>query len=89
MKKIVYLLLFLTQVFWAQGVFEKGNEHYRKGNYQEAIQSYESILKGKKESCDLYYNLANAHYTNLLYFPPNGTLRGLSALEYFGKRLAF
>jgi tetratricopeptide (TPR) repeat protein len=62
MKKIVYLLLFLTQVFWAQGVFEKGNEHYRKGNYQEAIQSYESILKGKKESADLYYNLANAHY---------------------------
>lgn len=62
MKKIVYLLLFLTQVFWAQGVFEKGNEHYRKGNYQEAIQSYESILKGKKESSDLYYNLANAHY---------------------------
>lgn len=62
MKKILYLLLFLTQTFWAQNVFETGNEHYRKGDYQKAIQSYESIIKGKKESCDLYYNLANSYY---------------------------
>jgi len=54
--------LFLTQFNWAQSVFDKGNEHYRNGNYQEAIASYESILKGKKESCDLYYNLANSYY---------------------------
>lgn len=54
--------LFLTQFNWVQSVFDKGNEHYRNGNYQEAIAAYESILKGKKESCDLYYNLANAYY---------------------------
>ena len=62
MKNLVYLLLFFTQIIWGQNVFETGNEHYRKGNYEEAIKSYESIIKGKKESCDLYYNLANAHY---------------------------
>ncbi|MEZ4838240.1 tetratricopeptide repeat protein [Flavobacterium sp.] len=62
MKNIIYILLLISQTFWAQSVFDKGNEHYRKGNYQEAINAYESILKDKKESCDLYYNLANSYY---------------------------
>lgn len=62
MKKILFLLLFLTQTFWAQSVFDQANEHYRKGNYQEAITAYERILNDKKESCDLYYNLANSYY---------------------------
>ena len=62
MKKILFLLLFLTQSFWAQSVFDQGNEHYRKGNYQEAITAYERIVNDKKESCDLYYNLANSYY---------------------------
>ncbi len=62
MKNSIYFLLLLTQTFWAQSVFDKGNEHYRKGNYQEAITAYESILKDKKESCDLYFNLANSYY---------------------------
>jgi tetratricopeptide (TPR) repeat protein len=62
MKNVIYILLLLSQTFWAQSVFDKGNEHYRKGNYQEAINAYESIIKGKKESCDLYFNLANSYY---------------------------
>ncbi len=62
MKNIIYILLLLTQTFWAQSVFDKGNDQYRKGNYQEAITAYENILKGKKESCDLYFNLANSYY---------------------------
>ena len=62
MKNIIYILLFISQTFWAQSVFDKGNDQYRKGNYQEAISAYESILKGKKESCDLYFNLANSYY---------------------------
>lgn len=62
MKNIIYIVLFISQTFWAQSVFDKGNKHYRKGNYQEAINAYESILKGKKESCDLYFNLANSYY---------------------------
>ncbi len=62
MKNCIYIFLLLTQTFWAQSVFDKGNEHYRKGNYQEAINAYESIIKGKKESCDLYFNLANSYY---------------------------
>ncbi len=63
MKRVLYItLFFLTQLIGAQSVFDKGNEHYRNGNYNEAIAAYESIIKGKKESCDLYFNLANAYY---------------------------
>ena len=62
MKNIVYLFLFITQVFFAQS-FEKGNAMYQRGNYQEAIQAYEGVIKeNKQESAELYFNLANSYY---------------------------
>lgn len=62
MKKLAYILLFFTQILFAQSAFQKGNEAYKKGNYEEAIQSYESILKERKESAEVYFNLGNAYY---------------------------
>jgi tetratricopeptide (TPR) repeat protein len=62
MKNFLYIFLFFTQVFWAQNGFEKGNELYRKGNYSEAAASYESVLKTKKQSAELYFNLGNSYY---------------------------
>jgi len=62
MKKLCYILLLTTQFFWAQGDFQKGNELYRKGNYSEASTAYESVLKTKKHSAELYYNLGNSYY---------------------------
>ncbi len=62
MKKVLYIFLLFTQIFWAQNAFEKGNELYRQEKFEEAVQSYESILKTKKESVELYYNLGNAYY---------------------------
>ncbi len=62
MKKLVYIFLLSTQIFWAQNGFEKGNADYRKGNYADAVISYESVLKTKKHSAELYYNLGNAYY---------------------------
>ena len=60
---IVYLFLFISQIFVAQNSFEKGNALYQKGQYQEAIESYEnSIKKEKKESAELYFNLGNCYY---------------------------
>ncbi|SHI43218.1 tetratricopeptide repeat protein [Flavobacterium terrae] len=61
-KKIVYIFLLFTQVFWAQNDFEKGNSLYQKGNYQEAINAYESIVKSGKESAEVYFNLGNCYY---------------------------
>lgn len=62
MKNLAYILLFFTQILFAQSAFQKGNDAYKKGNYQEAVQLYESILKEKKESAEVYFNLGNAYY---------------------------
>ena len=43
MKKLVFIFLLVSQVFFAQSNFEKGNALYQKGNYEEAITAYESI----------------------------------------------
>jgi tetratricopeptide (TPR) repeat protein len=61
MKNILFILLFSTQIFFAQS-FEKGNKSYQKENYEEAIIHYESILKAKKQSAELYFNLGNCYY---------------------------
>ncbi len=62
MKKLVFIFLLVSQVFFAQSNFEKGNALYQKGNYDQAITAYESILSEKKESAELYFNLANCYY---------------------------
>ena len=62
MKNILYILLFSTQVFFAQNGFEKGNEYYQKAKYKEAVTAYESVLTESKHSSELYYNLGNAYY---------------------------
>jgi tetratricopeptide (TPR) repeat protein len=62
MKKILYLLLLTSQVFFAQSNFDAGNTFYKKGNYQEAISFYEQVLLTKKHSADLYFNLGNCYY---------------------------
>lgn len=63
MKNILYLFLLISQVFFAQNGFEKGNALYQKGQYQQAVQEYESVIKDdKQQSAELYFNLANAYY---------------------------
>jgi tetratricopeptide (TPR) repeat protein len=45
MKNIVYLLLFITSVLTAQNGFETGNALYKKGQYEQAIQAYQSVVQ--------------------------------------------
>lgn len=40
---------------------ENADDEYSKGNYQQAINDYEELLK-KNTSAELYYNLGNAYY---------------------------
>ena len=62
MKKLLILFLLTTQFFFAQTGFEKGNDFYRKGKYEQAITEYESVLTSKKHSAELYFNLGNCYY---------------------------
>ncbi|TPN84058.1 tetratricopeptide repeat protein [Aquimarina algicola] len=64
MKKIVLVFVFLATLFcFSQDeAFQRGNALYNQEKYQEAIDSYMSILDQGKESVSLYYNLGNAHY---------------------------
>ncbi len=62
MKNIVYIFLLLTQVFFAQDGFEKGNEHYKNRKYEAAVQAYKSVLDAGQESAELYFNLGNSYY---------------------------
>ncbi|QSB27569.1 tetratricopeptide repeat protein [Flavobacterium sp. CLA17] len=63
MKNILYLFLLISQVFFAQSSFEKGNDLYQNGKYQQAVEEYENIIKeDKQQSAELYYNLGNCYY---------------------------
>ncbi|MDI9310002.1 MAG: tetratricopeptide repeat protein [Limnohabitans sp.] len=62
MKKLVFIFLLLSQFIWANNPFEKGNNLYQKGEYQEAIAAYESVLKSGQESAEVYFNLGNCFY---------------------------
>jgi tetratricopeptide (TPR) repeat protein len=62
MKNLIYIFLLISSTFFAQNGFEKGNELYRKNQFQEAAQAYESVLKTNKQSAELYFNLGNAYY---------------------------
>ncbi|MFT3794403.1 tetratricopeptide repeat protein [Flavobacterium sp.] len=62
MKKITFILLFITQIFWAQNGFETGNKLYEKEKYAEAVINYEAVLRSGNQSAELYFNLGNAYY---------------------------
>lgn len=63
MKNILYAFLLISQVFFAQNGFEKGNALYQKGQYQQAVEEYENVIKEDKlQSAELYFNLANSYY---------------------------
>jgi tetratricopeptide (TPR) repeat protein len=59
------IIAFLNCTVLAQtpdDVFNRGNELYRAGKYQEAAKEYESIIKQGKLSAELYFNLGNTYY---------------------------
>ncbi len=70
LKIMKYLVLYSILLFGIQlshaenSSFEDGNNLFKEGKYQEAIDSYESIINSGLESGALYYNLGNAYYKN-------------------------
>jgi tetratricopeptide (TPR) repeat protein len=43
-------------------LFDKGNDLYNEGKFQDAINTYERILDTDYHSAELYFNLGNAYY---------------------------
>ena len=65
--RIILIILSLSIVLFAAQngtsvTYENGMDAYRKGQYELAIQEFESILSNNLESPEIYYNLGNAFY---------------------------
>ncbi len=43
-------------------VFDSANASYAKGNFEKAIEQYESLIENNFVSSELYFNLGNAYY---------------------------
>jgi len=71
MKPLVCCAVLLTGLVFA-GIdgdsrsreFQSGNASFDSGNYQEAINKYEGLLKEDPSSGAVHYNLGNAYYRN-------------------------
>lgn len=65
MFKIFNILLLTIGMAYSQSLnqlFNDGNEYYNNNQFDNAIETYESILNKGFYSADLYYNLGNAYY---------------------------
>ncbi|MCL8008576.1 tetratricopeptide repeat protein [Gelidibacter japonicus] len=65
MKHFIYILVFLIgSLGFGQNeqLFQQANDLYNKGDFEDAISKYESIIESGVHSAALYFNLANAHY---------------------------
>lgn len=65
MKRILFLLLIITNLVNAQNVdklFVNANNLYKAGKFEDAIKEYEIIESKKLVSLELYYNLGNSYY---------------------------
>jgi tetratricopeptide (TPR) repeat protein len=58
---LMLLVLIPSSSFAQKSLKALGDEAYGKGNYQQAINDYEQLLK-QGVSAEVYYNLGNAYY---------------------------
>jgi len=72
---ILFVLLFSTaNAIDCNAKIDSANANYAKGNYDQAIRQYATVLDQNLESSELYFNLGNAYYkTNQI---------GLAILNY-------
>jgi len=64
-RLLIYILILLTSTFSIaqnEELFANANNLYNEGKFQEAINTYESILETENHSAELYFNIANAYY---------------------------
>lgn len=62
MKYLVCLFLLVSQLFFAQSAFEKGNKLYKEEKYEDAVLVYEGLLRSGQHAAEVYFNLGNSYY---------------------------
>ncbi|KPL13247.1 MAG: hypothetical protein AMS26_15195 [Bacteroides sp. SM23_62] len=68
MKRVIMIISILATSFMVaeskdlQDILLTGNRYYMDGEYEKAVQSYQSIIDSGYASAELYYNLGNAYY---------------------------
>ena len=65
MKKIFFLLVLISSFAFSQSseaLFTAGNDFYKKGEIEKAIEVYRKIESQAVISSELYYNLGNCYY---------------------------
>ncbi len=81
-KIILIFILAFCQILSnikSENSFIQGNISYKKGDYANAINQYEQVLKLNYESAEIYYNLGNSYYK--LKQIPNAILHFEKALQ--------
>jgi len=64
-KILLLLILIFTASFYSQSVNQlmtEGNDYYKNGEWEKAVNSYNKILNQGYESAALYYNLGNTYF---------------------------
>jgi tetratricopeptide (TPR) repeat protein len=66
--KIIFFIISIQFLLYSEKdineIFKLANEKYKKGNYNEAIELYESIIKKGVKNGYIFYNLGNAYFKN-------------------------
>lgn len=66
MRILLILILFSISVSLLanenERLFQEGNTHYQNGSYQQALESYATILATGYVSGELYFNIGNCYY---------------------------
>lgn len=80
LKRSLYIFIWLVLPIcsfgndYAHQLFEKGNTLYSKGQYKEALSTYQELLNDGYQSAVVYYNMGNTSYklddipSAILYF---------------------
>ena len=73
-NKIILFILFnilsisgFAQADSLYSYVEKGNKLYMEGEFEKAINAYETVVQNGYSSAELYYNLGNAYYRTKNY----------------------
>lgn len=67
MKRIIWLLTLVVTTNFTNAqnsdeLFNKANNLYKNGSYEQAVELYKSVIESKNVSSELFYNLGNCYY---------------------------